>query len=112
MAKCGASISQQEAQPLLSFETSAMAYDSVKKGEPPQVSFLSWDNLNVFVEEKQLLSNVSGHASPGRLLAVMGASGAGKSTFLSALAGLLGPKVNNFIQCVVYLPGIQCLLER
>ena len=66
------------------------------------MSCLSWDNLNVFVEEKQLLSDVSGHASPGRLMAVMGASGAGKSTFLSALAGLLGPKVNNFILSVIY----------
>lgn len=38
-------------------------------------------------EKKQILWNVSGHASHGRVLAVMGPSGSGKTTLLSALAG-------------------------
>ena len=34
---------------------------------------------------KQILQNVSGIARPGEVLAIMGASGAGKSTFLNTL---------------------------
>ena len=37
--------------------------------------------------EKVLLHPMSGHAEPGKLLAVMGPSGAGKSTLLDVLAG-------------------------
>ncbi|KAH7444208.1 hypothetical protein KP509_02G069600 [Ceratopteris richardii] len=36
---------------------------------------------------KKILSNVTGKLSPGRVTAVMGPSGAGKTTFLNALAG-------------------------
>ena len=61
-----------------------------------------WSNINVSTKpvlekkycglrlkkgmpEKQLLSNISGVAKPGEVLAIMGASGAGKSTFLNTL---------------------------
>ena len=37
----------------------------------------------------ELLAGVAGRAQPGRLLAVMGPSGAGKTTFLKALAQAL-----------------------
>lgn len=36
---------------------------------------------------KKILSNVTGTFSPGRITAIMGPSGAGKTTFLNALAG-------------------------
>lgn len=36
---------------------------------------------------KQLLNDVSGHALPGRMMAIMGPSGAGKTTLLGVLSG-------------------------
>lgn len=47
-------------------------------------STFSWDNLELFVqigkEQRKLLDGVSGHCKPGTLTALVGASGAGKST--------------------------------
>ena len=37
-------------------------------------------------EEKQILKNISGTAEPGQLVAIMGSSGAGKTTFLNILS--------------------------
>ncbi|CAM6061208.1 unnamed protein product [Sphagnum tenellum] len=50
---------------------------------------LSFDNLSLFLKGsgKKILSNVTGMLKPGRIMAVMGPSGAGKTTFLNALAG-------------------------
>jgi ABC-type branched-subunit amino acid transport system ATPase component len=39
-----------------------------------------------------LLSGISGGAAAGRLLAVMGPSGAGKTTFINILAGMDGER--------------------
>ncbi|XP_067141644.1 protein white-like [Centruroides vittatus] len=60
---------------------------------------LTWENLNVEIKDKSLLkndkgnhenrkilNNMSGSVHSGMLLAVMGGSGAGKSTFLNCLA--------------------------
>eukprot|EP01103_Thecamoeba_quadrilineata_P018866 TRINITY_DN7420_c0_g1_i1.p1 TRINITY_DN7420_c0_g1~~TRINITY_DN7420_c0_g1_i1.p1 ORF type:complete len:656 (-),score=111.76 TRINITY_DN7420_c0_g1_i1:206-2122(-) len=57
---------------------------------------LSWDNLTYTVKikgkDKQLVKNVSGSVSSGQLLAIMGPSGAGKTTMLNMLAYRLPPK--------------------
>ena len=47
---------------------------------------LQFQNVSYGLKGKEILSNISGIAHPGQILAVMGASGAGKSTFLDILA--------------------------
>ncbi|XP_076242450.1 protein scarlet-like isoform X7 [Calliopsis andreniformis] len=61
---------------------------------------LSWRNLSVYAMDhgrrnicKQLIDNVRGVAKPGHLTAIIGASGAGKSSLMTALAFRTGPEV-------------------
>lgn len=50
---------------------------------------ITFQDLSLFLKGngKKILCNVTGKLSPGRVTAVMGPSGAGKTTFLNALAG-------------------------
>lgn len=47
---------------------------------------LQFENVSYHLNGKQILSGISGIALPGQLMAIMGASGAGKTTFLDILA--------------------------
>ena len=47
---------------------------------------LQFENVSYQLNGKQILSGVQGIALPGQLMAIMGASGAGKTTFLDLLA--------------------------
>jgi ABC-type multidrug transport system ATPase subunit/ABC-type multidrug transport system permease subunit len=47
---------------------------------------LYFENVSYYLNGKQILSRVQGVAHPGEILAIMGASGAGKTTFLDILA--------------------------
>lgn len=47
---------------------------------------LQFENLHYNLKGKEILRGISGIASPGQITAIMGASGAGKSTFLDILA--------------------------
>ncbi|CAN6374685.1 unnamed protein product [Urochloa humidicola] len=65
---------------------------------PDAVVFLTWEDVRVTVAGAappvEILDGVSGHAKPGEVLAIMGASGCGKTTLLDTLAGRLGPNMN------------------
>ncbi|CCW65175.1 unnamed protein product [Phytomonas sp. EM1] len=50
---------------------------------------LSWWNLSYRVGDVQILDGLTGTALPGRCLAIMGSSGAGKTTFLNAICDRL-----------------------
>lgn len=47
---------------------------------------LQFENISYALKGKQILTNISGVAQPGQLMGILGASGAGKSTFLDILA--------------------------
>ncbi|KAL2418913.1 ABC transporter G family member [Exophiala dermatitidis] len=47
---------------------------------------LQFENVSYDLKGKEILSGISGIAYPGQITAIMGASGAGKSTFLDILA--------------------------
>lgn len=47
---------------------------------------LHFENVSYAVNGKQILSSVQGAVRPGELMAIMGASGAGKTTFLDIIA--------------------------
>ena len=47
---------------------------------------LQYENVSYDLQGKQILSGIQGIALPGQLTAIMGASGAGKTTFLDILA--------------------------
>ncbi|KAL4784572.1 hypothetical protein BJX76DRAFT_326959 [Aspergillus varians] len=47
---------------------------------------LYWDNVSYFVNGREILTGIQGAAQPGQISAIMGASGAGKTTFLDLLA--------------------------
>lgn len=50
---------------------------------------MSWHKLNYSANHKRILCGITGTALPGRCLAVMGSSGAGKTTFLNAICDRL-----------------------
>ncbi|KAI1926574.1 FAD-dependent urate hydroxylase [Ophidiomyces ophidiicola] len=47
---------------------------------------LQFENISYYLNGKQILSGIKGIARPGQVTAIMGASGAGKTTFLDILA--------------------------
>ena len=49
-----------------------------------------FDNVTFDIGAKSVLSDVSGYAAPGHVLAIMGPSGAGKTSLLDMLAGRVG----------------------
>lgn len=73
------------------------SYKVSQKGITLEWSNLSYSIKTVKKEERQLLKNVSGIASPGQILSILGSSGAGKSTLLDALAGRLNENLQGSV---------------
>ncbi|XP_057325993.1 protein scarlet [Microplitis mediator] len=73
---------------------------SITPGVPsPQGATLSWRDLSVYAMDrsnnicKQLINNVRGIVKPGNLIAILGGSGAGKSSLMTALAYRTAPGI-------------------
>lgn len=73
-------------------------------------SLLAWEDLRLTVESPtagrvDILRGVSGFATPGRLLAIMGASGSGKTSFLDVICGRTLPGARNDLSGKIFFNG-------
>ena len=89
---------QQEFKDLTFSGVIKMATENrIRKRPLIEISFKDL-TLTLKVKKKHLLRCVTGNIKPGRITSVMGPSGAGKTTFLSALAGkAIGCNVSGLI---------------
>lgn len=58
---------------------------------PVQETTLTWSNLSGYIKDKPIVQGCSGYCKPGQMLAIMGPSGAGKTSLLSILAKKIPP---------------------
>ena len=59
---------------------------------------VEFKDLTLTLGKKKLLRSITGELRPGHVTAVMGPSGAGKTTFLNAIAGkVIGYKINGLV---------------
>ncbi|XP_027366945.1 ABC transporter G family member 28-like [Abrus precatorius] len=79
---------QQQENKKLSFSGVIKMATNTEKRKRPLIEISFKDlTLTLKAQNKHILRYVTGKIKPGRITAVMGPSGAGKTTFLSALAG-------------------------
>lgn len=67
-------------------------------GDPEEAApFFEWRNLSVEIAGKAVVQPQSGHALPGELFAILGPSGAGKTSLLSLLCGDREPSTGSVL---------------
>merc|ERR1712172_143814 len=65
--------------------------------------WFEFKNVNVSIEGKQILHNISGRVGSGQLCGILGGSGAGKTTLLNAISGRVltrGPGTLSTLCCI------------
>ncbi|KAJ5634330.1 ABC transporter G family member [Penicillium herquei] len=60
--------------------------DSAKLLADHRPAAMYWEDVSYYLNGREILSNIHGASAPGQITAIMGASGAGKTTFLDILA--------------------------
>ncbi|EFJ20608.1 hypothetical protein SELMODRAFT_443919 [Selaginella moellendorffii] len=86
-------IEQEKATDFIKESTANMVADGGRKRPLIELRF---ENLTMVLKKtgKRILSNVTGKLTPGDITAIMGPSGAGKTTFLNAVAGKAASECN------------------
>lgn len=64
---------------------------------PPDVPAVEFDSVSLAFDDKVVLRGVSFTLLPGRMVIILGASGAGKSTILRLILGLLKPDAGRIL---------------
>ena len=71
------------------------------------MNLLSVSKLNAYYGDFQALFDVDFHAHPGEVIAIIGANGAGKSTFLNAIAGNVTGRGNSITFAEEAISGLR-----
>ena len=73
------------------------AYLGKKEAEPMAETMLKVDNINVYYGNIHAVKDVSFEVHEGEIVTLIGANGAGKSTTLKTISGLLHPKTGDIL---------------
>jgi branched-chain amino acid transport system ATP-binding protein len=72
------------------------------------MSLLEVENIDVFYEDVQAVWGISLHVDEGEIVGIIGANGAGKSTMLNTISGLIQPRAGSIVfreQNIEHLPA-------
>ena len=73
-------------------------------------TLLKVDNINVYYGNIHAVKDISFEVDQGEIVTLIGANGAGKSTTLKTISGLLKPKTGDILYKGSSIKGMRCLL--